>query len=282
MPVPVVVVHGGAGRWSRERLEKAVPVLVEAARRGLEVIERGGSALDAVVEAVTVMEASGCLNAGRGACRDASGGVSLDAGVMWMGRAGAVAHVRATWNAVRLARIVLDETRHVLIAGDGADELAARHGLPAMDTKGSDEVLPDDTSDTVGAVALDKEGRLAAATSTGGIRGKMKGRVGDTPIPGAGFWASRAVALSSTGIGEAIIMAQTCRLAAMLYESTMLELSEALLHACRATKGACGVIAVDIYGKAAAATTADYMPIAVARPGKTEHYVLVRNERKAL
>lgn len=270
----VMVLHGGAGRWKLEKLDKALSVLRKAAEIGFKVLS-GGSALDAVIEAVSFMEYSGFLNAGRGSCRDSSGGVSLDAGVMWMGRAGAVAHVKATWNAIRLARIVMEETPHILLVGDGADELAKKKGLPPFEA-----IAESISDDTVGAVALDESNRLASAVSTGGIKGKMPGRVGDSPIPGAGFWVSRCVASCSTGYGEAIIMAQPCRLVSILYEERGIKLSEALINSCKAVNGPCGLIALTINGEAAAMTTADLMPIAIAR--ENEIKTLIAERGKAL
>ena len=272
---PLILVHGGAGRWNQKGLKKASSVLLEAAKVGFKVLDEGGSSLDAVVEAVTLMEKSGIFNAGKGACKDLSGGIGLDASVMWRGRAGAVTCVSATWNAVRLARMVMEKTKHVLIAGTGADELAVKYGLPLMEQLRINEAK---ARDTVGAVALDINGDLATATSTGGIRGKLKGRVGDTPIPGAGFWESKRIALSSTGLGEEIIMAQPCRLAAWLYEVQGVSLKDALWRACSSVKGPCGIIAVTADGGAAASTTAEFMPIALFKENRGLSLVIKNGE----
>lgn len=269
--------HGGAGSWSTNELDKALDAMRIAGELGLKVLEGDGSALDAVVETVSFMEYSGFFNAGRGSCRDLSGGVSLDAGVMWLGRAGAVACVKATWNAVKLARMVMDHTPHVLLVGDGADELARSRGLPTLNL-----VVRELDNDTVGAVALDVKGRLASAVSTGGIKGKMPGRVGDSPIPGAGFWVSRFVASCATGYGEAIIMAQPCRIISILYEESGLSLREALVKAGEVVSGPCGLIALTIEGEAAALTTADAMPVTVARSGEIESFVVRKGEVKIL
>jgi len=270
--VVLIIAHGGAGRWEHYELKEAVKVLRRAVEIGVNELLKGGSALDAVVEAVTLMEASGAFNAGRGACKDSSGGVSLDAGVMWMERAGAVAHVKATWNAVKLARAVMEDTHHVLLVGDGADSLAKSRGMPPLEhcqSTSSRGVV-----DTVGAVALDSQGRLASAVSTGGIRGKMPGRVGDSPIPGAGFWVTKRVASCSTGVGEAIMMTHPCRMTSMLYEAFGVDLPIAVKASCEAVKAPCGVIALSIEGGAAAYTTADYMPISVATEEVVEVQVL--------
>lgn len=273
-----MVLHGGAGRWKVDELDKASETLRFAGELGFKVLEADGSAIDAVVEAVSFMERCGLFNAGRGSYRDMLGGVSLDAGVMWMSKAGAVAYVKATWNAVKLARIVMDHTPHILLVGDGADELAKSRGLPPLDlvARGLGG------SDTVGAVALDAEGRLASAVSTGGIKGKMPGRVGDSPIPGAGFWASKLIASCATGYGEAIIMAQPCRIISILYEEGGLSLKDALVKAGEMVRGPCGLIALTVKGEAAAFTTAEAMPIAVARSSGIESFLVRGGEIKIL
>lgn len=237
MGSPAVAVHVGAGRWNRE--PEQVRQVVELIHSSLDAGMRAGatgSSLDMVVEAVRVLEDSGIVNAGAGSTVDLSGSVSMDAGVMYSktGRAGAVAYVRYTRNPVALARFVLEQTDHVLVVGEAADRLAERLGLPrhpgvservrrlyeeAVRKIRAGEVPQRFYSrslgvwlklfgigDTVGAVAVDREGELAAATSTGGVFLKMPGRVGDSPIVGAGFYASRCGAASATGIGEFIIL----------------------------------------------------------------------------
>ncbi|MEM1597057.1 MAG: isoaspartyl peptidase/L-asparaginase [Pyrobaculum sp.] len=228
---PVLAVHGGAGRWRVDdrRKEEVKKVLKEAIEEGLRVLQNGG-AVEAVVAAVEHMEESGVFNAGYGSVYAIDGGVYMDAGVMdgKTKKAGAVAAVEGVKSAVRLAQLVMEKTDHVILAGEGAKLLAARAGMLAPTYK----FYTDDKSrrfleileeakrgkwhykrvvelfgDTVGAVALDKDGNLAAATSTGGVWLKWPGRVGDSPIPGAGFWAENGVgAFSATGVGEVIIM----------------------------------------------------------------------------
>jgi asparaginase (EC 3.5.1.1) len=228
---PVVAVHGGAGRWGvdEERRRAALKALRDAVEAGLTAAERG-DAVDAVVAAVEHMEKSGVFNAGYGAVYAIDGRAYLDAGVMdgRSGRAGAVAAVEAVKSAVRLARFVMEYTDHVIVAGEGARLLAAKAGLlntyhkffSEEKNRRFREVLEEArrgnwrykkvvelAGDTVGAVALDREGNLAAATSTGGVWLKWPGRVGDSPIPGAGYYAENGVgAFSATGIGEVIIL----------------------------------------------------------------------------
>ncbi len=219
--VQAVVVHGGAGRWpqDKDRIERVLAVLEEACRTGLEASDP----VDAVVEAVSVMEDSGVLNAGVGSVLNLRGEREMDAGVM-DGRsmkAGAVALVRYPRNPVRLARHVMEGSRHTIIAGEAADRLAIKLGMPRIPPppehvierykKALEEHTPDKIDellgDTVGAVALDETG-LAAATSTGGLMLKTPGRIGDSPVPGSGFYADDTIAGSATGIGDKILLAQ--------------------------------------------------------------------------
>ncbi|RLE63199.1 MAG: asparaginase [Thermoprotei archaeon] len=235
----VIVVHGGAGGFSK-RDEKYLEILSEATAKGFNIIERGGSALDAVVEAVVVLENSGKFNAGLGSCLTLDGIVEMDAGVMdgSTGRVGCVGAVRCVKNPIILARKVMELTDHILLVGEGAEMLAKCLGLnidPSLllteeklsrlsDIKekirkqGSlrlkkldkiREVCPD-LYGTVGAVALDRAGNLATATSTGGYWLKLRGRVGDTPIIGAGIYADKTSAASATGMGEVIMKTLLC------------------------------------------------------------------------
>lgn len=237
MPVPAIAVHAGAGRKPRDpESSKAVSEVVSAALEAGMRAARTGSALDMVVEAVKVLEDSGILNAGTGSTVDLTGSVSMDAGVAYskLGRAGAVAFVRYPKNPIVLARYVLENTDHVLVVGEAADRLAERLGLPKhpgvaervrkMYEEAKQKILAGEIpqrfysksqqlwlklfglGDTVGAVAVDSEHEVAAATSTGGVFLKMPGRVGDSPIYGAGLYATSCGAASATGIGEYIIM----------------------------------------------------------------------------
>lgn len=214
-----IAVHGGAGAVTRTSLapdrERAMrAALAEALEAGQRILARGGTSLDAVAAAVRVLEDSPHFNAGRGAVFTSDGANELDASIMDGAtlRAGAVAGVTTVKNPVDAARAVMDRSRHVLLAGPGADRFAKEQGLAIVDPsyfrteerwrqhlRGKD----DGKLGTVGAVALDQAGNLAAATSTGGIEGKRFGRVGDSPIVGAGTWAENgSVAVSATGTGE--------------------------------------------------------------------------------
>ena len=215
MPDPVVVVHGGAGHGPAGGDEAAAPhreALAEAVDAARSVLADGGAALDAAVAAVVLLEDCPLFNAGRGAVANGAGGYELDAAVMDgpERRAGAVAAVVGVRNPVLLARAVMETTPHVLLTHGGALEVARRSGLELAGPewfaqRAADHAAGDAQHGTVGAVVLDGAGRLAAATSTGGVRGQMAGRVGDTPIPGAGTYADDLVAVSATGRGEAMM-----------------------------------------------------------------------------
>jgi beta-aspartyl-peptidase (threonine type) len=218
-----IVVHGGAGGLPRdeERLARTRSGAAAAVEAGHAVLVAGGSALDAVEAAVVVLEDDPEFNAGRGAALTEYGRVELDASMMdgTNRAAGAVAAVRGVRNPVRAARAVLAEGRHVLLVGQPATDFAARAGLDfesetwfvtererrALAALNGAAAEPS-ARGTVGAVARDAAGRLAAATSTGGVSGQRLGRVGDSPLIGAGTWADDStVAVSCTGHGESII-----------------------------------------------------------------------------
>ena len=189
--------------------------LAKALDAGHEVLRGGGTSLDAVCAAVVALEDLPLFNAGRGACYNTDEKHELDASVMdgATRRAGAVAAVSRIRNPVLAARAVMENSRHVLLMGRGAERFARKHGLALVDdsyfhTRSRLTALRkriEGHHGTVGAVALDASGQLAAATSTGGYTGKLPGRVGDSPIIGAGNYADDACAVSATGIGEAFI-----------------------------------------------------------------------------
>jgi isoaspartyl peptidase/L-asparaginase-like protein (Ntn-hydrolase superfamily) len=267
---PVLAVHGGAGRiipeeFSADRAAAARVGLGQSLAAGMAVLRDGGSALDAVIAAVLVLEDDEQFNAGRGAVLTAAGGVEHDAAVAdgATRRAGAVTCVNGIRNPVLAARAVLEQTPHVLLSGAGAQALAHREGLAfmpadwfvtarrqaqlaAMQTRR--RAGPGPTGETVGAVALDVEGHLAAATSTGGITGQFSGRIGDTPVVGAGTWADdRTCAVSATGDGEALMLSVFAHEVDALVRLAGLSLGAACqraLHEVEARAGTGGCIAV--------------------------------------
>jgi beta-aspartyl-peptidase (threonine type) len=286
-----LAVHGGAGarpprNLAPERHQAFHAGLARALAAGQAVLEAEGCALDAVEAAVTVLEDDPLFNAGRGAVLTIDGTAELDAAIMdgEQLRAGAVAVVRSVRNPVQLARRVLEETAHVFLAGDGADRFAAECGMARVSNDyfitperqsqldalrrqlaGSSQppsraqerqmlgALDQPPVGTVGAVARDNAGRLAAATSTGGMNGKRPGRVGDSPVIGAGTYAdSQICAVSTTGHGEWFLRTvQAYDIAArMRYGGASLEQAVAASIAQRLPRlGASGgLIAVDAEG----------------------------------
>ncbi len=230
-PPAVLAIHGGAGPATDDAAVDADALgrrqaagLVAALRAGRGVLAEGGTALDAVVAAVSVLEDDEQWNAGRGSALTAAGTVEMDAAVAdgAARRVGAVAVVSGVRHPVMAARAVMDDGRHVLMASRGAEAFARDAGLAfepddwfVTDRRRADlarrlAALPGDLGasggSTVGAVARDAHGHLAAATSTGGRTGQLPGRIGDSPIPGAGTWADDATcAVSATGMGEAFL-----------------------------------------------------------------------------
>jgi beta-aspartyl-peptidase (threonine type) len=213
---PALIVHGGAGDRPAPEREPSQAAVEAALAAGWAVIGEG--ALAAVIAAVRLMEDAPLLNAGLGARLNADGVAELDAGVM-LGkglRAGAVGAVRDVRHPVDLARAVMEEGRHVLLVGEGASRFAAERCVERCDPgvfvaarRSSGRAAP--PADTVGAVARDAAGHLAVAVSTGGTAGKRPGRLGDTPLVGAGFYADdEAGAACATGMGEGFIRTVLC------------------------------------------------------------------------
>ena len=284
--VPGVIVHGGAGRILEARHEVVLAGCRIAAARGLAVLDGGGDALDAVQAAVRALEDDPEFNAGTGSVLTRAGTVETDASIMaGDGRIGAVAAVPDLGDAIALARAVLDDGEHAILAGPAAWEFGRPRGFApaapgALITARARQRFDDEQArraalerdgGTVGAVAIDGHGRVAAATSTGGINYKRPGRVGDTPVPGAGTWADdRAGAASATGDGEAIIKVTLTRqlidrLAAGATPDAAA--ADAIADLVARTRGSAGVICVDRSGRFAAAHASDTMPVALARPG---------------
>lgn len=215
----LLVVHGGAGTIRRAEMTPAQDSayrakLTKAIRAGYDVLRVGGTSLDAVIATITVLEDSPLFNAGRGAVFTNAGTNELDAAIMDGAtlRAGAVAGLKHIKHPIALARLVMERSAHVLLAGDGAEAFAKEQGMALVPqsyffTKRRWDELQRAKADakehgTVGAVALDQAGRLAAGTSTGGLTNKRWGRIGDSPIIGAGTYASAHCAVSGTGVGE--------------------------------------------------------------------------------
>jgi len=281
-PRPLAIaIHGGAGvidpaKMTPERAASYRAGLAAALDAGYAILERGGSSLDAVTAAVRTLEDDPQFNAGRGAVLNHEGDAELDAAIMdgHGPRAGAVAGVRHVRNPVELARLVMEKSPHVLLVAEGAEEFALEQGMVLvprgyfrtearvreLDEARQTEALqlkataPGATG-TVGAVALDRAGHLAAATSTGGLTNKHRGRVGDSPIVGAGTYADDAsCAVSGTGQGEFFIRQVVAYDVCALLQYRHLTLAQAVrevIQKLRASGGEGGVIAVDRSGNIA-------------------------------
>ena len=219
---PALILHGGAGARRERDYTREIAHMGEVVAAMKARLDAGAPALDVAVEATVLLEDSGLYVAGRGASPNLAGAYELDASLMdgSTRKAGAVAALQGFRNPVVAARAVMDRTPHVMLTGEGASLFAFDQGLePIADEaawftragQGEDNHPPGTLAHgTVGCCVLDREGRLAAATSTAGVFGKMPGRVGDTPIPGAGSWADGRVAVSGTGQGEYFIRVAAC------------------------------------------------------------------------
>jgi beta-aspartyl-peptidase (threonine type) len=263
----VLVIHGGAGGppkgvLTAEMEKDYLAKLEEALQKGAAVLSKGGTSLDAVEQVVRYLEDCPLFNAGKGAVLNAEGHAELDAAIMEgsSGLAGAVGGVTTVKNPVTAARTVMEKSKHVMLAGKGADRFARESGLEIVDPsyfitperKKSFDKWKEQQHGTVGAVALDRNGNLAAATSTGGRTGKLPGRIGDTPIIGAGTFANRTCAVSATGHGEYFIRHIVCYdlAARMMYgHQSLKEAGNEIINiVLREEKADGGLIAVDADG----------------------------------
>jgi beta-aspartyl-peptidase (threonine type) len=283
-----LAIQGGAGtilrnKMTPEKEQACRDALTKSLAAGYEVLASGGSSLDAVQRAVNVMEDSPLFNAGKGAVFTHDGQHEQDACIMdgATRNAGAVAMLRRIKNPIDLARLVLEKSTHVLLAGKGAEEFARAHGMEFVDQdyffteyrwqqlqdalekeRGNASELTrldhsvEDKTGTVGAVALDRHGNLAAATSSGGMTNKRTGRIGDTPMIGAGTYAdNETCAVSATGVGEYIMRALVAYdiAALMMYKNMTLAdaADEVVMKKLTALGGSGGVVAIDRLGNIA-------------------------------
>lgn len=283
---PSIIVHGGAWSIPTSQTAPTLSGVRAAALAGTVVLQSGGSALDAVEAAVNLLETDPTFDAGRGSCLNAERGIEMDAGIMTADvnsvHAGAVAAVSRVKHPVSLARLVMERTPHVLLVGAGADgfakevgaevvagvaELVTEEGVREWERfdqyGGVVEKLFNGGHDTVGAVARDGKGRLACATSTGGITYKKVGRVGDSPVIGAGYFCESGVgACSTTGHGESILKVGLARLAVMyaeMGEAADVAVERALGRMREKTGGCGGVVMLDAEGEWARGFTTERM-----------------------
>ncbi|MHA1772487.1 MAG: isoaspartyl peptidase/L-asparaginase family protein [Candidatus Thorarchaeota archaeon] len=274
---PVIIVHGGAGAWKDERIPIGLENVEKAARAGWDVLMAGGSALDAAEVCTAFMESCGKLNAGLGATRNNDGIRELDAMIIDGSKLdfGSVAAVTGIYNPISLARYVMEKTPHKFFAGDNARRVYAqmiKEGYRKETTPGvldlSEIPASGATADTVGCVVVDSEGRIAATSSTGGIRKKIPGRVGDSPVMGAGAYANDHVGVAATGYGEHIMRVILSYTTAGYVEQGVSP-QEAAENGVRLlvekTGSEAGLIVADVNGEVGAATNAKAMPIAIIR-----------------
>jgi len=273
---PVLVIHGGAGVIAKdispEKEKRVRAALQHALETGYAVLKSGGSSLDAVSNAIVVLEDDPEFNAGKGAVFNHDGKNELDASIMEGAtlRAGSVANVHKVKNPILLARAVMEKSLHVMLAGDGAEQFAKSIGMPLVDQKYfyteerwqqlqqalKEEAAKEKTTasphGTVGAVALDMAGHLAAGTSTGGMTNKRYGRIGDSPVIGAGTYASAKCAVSATGWGEFYIRTvaahDICARVEYRNEPVGQAANEVVMDAVPKLGGDGGVIALDADG----------------------------------
>lgn len=274
-----IAIHGGAGVITRQSITKEEETLFrdgldDALKTGVSLLEKGGSAMDAVVVTVMALEDNPMFNAGRGSVFNHEAKHEMEASVMWgkTREAGAVCGIRNVRNPVLLARRAMEDSGHLFLHGAGAEEFAREQNLPfevdsyfftpkrydqLMDAKKGSKVRldhsPDQNFGTVGAVALDKYGNLAAATSTGGLTNKNYGRIGDSPLIGAGTYAANdTCAVSCTGDGEFFIRGVVAYDISCLLEYKGLSLHDAcelvILDKMKKLGGTGGVIAIDKIG----------------------------------
>ena len=296
-PTAIIAIHGGTGPASEEitpeRERSSLEVLEEIVCAGQKLLAEGADALDVVTEAVRLLEDCPLFNAGKGAVFTAAGTHELDAAVM-DGKtlsAGAVACVQRLANPILAARAVMEHSGHVLLVGEGAEEFARSRGLQMVEQSyfhtdfryaqwqraraesaaANHARKQNSETGTVGAVALDAAGNLAAATSTGGMTNKRVGRVGDTPLIGAGCYADRYVAVSSTGLGETFIRAVAGHDVSAQIEYGGRSLQEAteytVMKKLPQIQGRGGMIAIDRLGNVALPFNTECMYRGFARVG---------------
>ncbi len=270
-----IAIHGGAGTILKSSMTPEQDALyrtrlAEAVEVGYAILENGGTSLDAVEAVVQRLEDDSLFNAGKGAVFNSEGKVELDASIMDGNtlKAGAVAALHHVKNPIRLARTVMEQSEHVFLIGDGAEQFAKAHGIELVDdsyfftearwqslqkAKAKDSLTEKEKHGTVGAVALDQHGNLAAATSTGGMTNKKFGRIGDSPIIGAGTYAdNETCAISATGHGEYFIRAVVAHDIASLIRYKRLSLQaaaeEVIMKKLAKLGGTGGIVAIDRSG----------------------------------
>jgi beta-aspartyl-peptidase (threonine type) len=267
---PAVIVHGGAGPIRDDSLPQRLEGCKAAALAAWDILAQRGSALDSAEAAVVVLEDNPLFNAGIGSTLNQNGKVEMDAAIMDgdLLRAGAVAAVERIKNPIKLARRVMEDGRHVILAGEGALKFAREIGFPECSRESliieHERKRWAEKHGTVGCVVLDASGRIAVATSTGGIFNKLPGRIGDSPLPGCGTYADDRAGVSCTGLGEAIIRVVLGKtaidfLAEGIDPNAAARKSLELLEA--KTGAQAGLIMIDCHGRIGYARNTTHMPV---------------------
>src|SRR5688572_1532853 len=271
---PAVIVHGGAGPIRDDSLPERLDGCKAAALAAWDILAQNGSALDAAEAAVMILEDNPLFNAGTGSTLNQAGAVEMDAAIMDGDslRVGAVAAVQRIKNPIKLVRRVLDDGRHVMLAGEGALMFAREIGFPLYSPESliaeHERKRWAEKHGTVGCVVLDTNGKIAVATSTGGIFNKLPGRIGDSPLPGCGTYADDRGGVSCTGWGEAIIRVVLGKtaidfLAEGIDPNAATRKSLALLEA--KTGAQAGLIMIDCHGRIGYARNTTHMPVCFIR-----------------
>ncbi|HUN21736.1 MAG TPA: isoaspartyl peptidase/L-asparaginase [Anaerolineales bacterium] len=284
---PALIVHGGAWAIPDNQVAGHLSAVSNAAQIGWQVLQQGGSALDAVEQAIVALEDHPAVNAGRGATLTRDGKAELDALIM-DGRnlgLGCTANIRTVRNPIRLARAIMERTPHTLIVGPAADELAAQFGLEIVPPeyfiteamRNEWQAHQQGGSDTVGCAARDGAGNLAAGTSTGGMTGKWSGRVGDCPLVGSGGYADNySAAVSATGWGETlmkVVISKTACDFSAAGLAAQAAAEKAIEYLTQRVNGSGGLILVDRFGNFGAAHNTPRMAQARVYPdGRIEAF----------
>ncbi len=296
----MIIVHGGAGEWNEEKLEFAKNSLIKAVEIGIEILKKYDDPISACEEAIKVLEDDPIFNAGTGSVLNIFGEVEMDASIMRGDnlKAGAVAGIKNIKNPISLARKIMEETEHVLIISEGAQKLAKTFGFEEYNPITNESVekykkakenfdkivnlkhikefiekYPNYFIGTVGAVAVNSKGIIVSGSSTGGTILKLKGRVGDTPLIGAGIYANDSCGASATGIGEGIIRVNLSSFVCYLVKfgiSVENATKSAIDYLSQKVNLPAGIIALDKYGNVGFYHNTKYMPVAYYNNGTIE------------
>ncbi len=296
----MIIVHGGAGEWDRERLEIAKEVLINAVNVGIEILKKFDDPVSACEEAIKLLEDNPIFNAGTGSVLNIFAEVEMDAAIMRGDNlmAGAVAGIKNIKNPISLARKIMEETDHVLIISEGAQKLAKVFGFEEYNPITEDSIkryniakekireverfkklkefmdkYPNYFIGTVGSVVVNSKGVIVSGSSTGGTILKLKGRVGDTPLIGAGIYANEFAGASATGIGEGIIRTNLSAFVCHLVKfgiSIENAVKSAIDYLNQKINLPAGVIGIDKNGNIAYYHNTNYMPVAYYKDGKIE------------